>query len=104
MAPGSQRQVLAGLAKLLRPGGRMVAGFATDRAYRLEDFRVDTQAIGMTVEFQFSTWQMDPLDDTSGWAVTVLRAPGTPTDAVQVLEWTPAASWPGAAVHAPPAP
>lgn len=97
MAPGSQRQVLAGLAKLLKPGGRLVAGFATDREYTTAHLRADAAAIGLTVELQFSTWQMGPLDDGSDWAVIVLRAPGTVDDPDHAAgggaRWAPASSW-----------
>ena len=103
MAPGSQRQVLTGLAGLLKPAGRLVAGFATDRDYRPVDFRDDAVAIGLAVELQFSTWQMDPFDDASDWAVIVLRVPGSgggsPTS-----NWAPASAWPQGTGATPPSP
>src|ERR1700712_2083990 len=76
LAPGSERDVLRNLAGLLRPAGRIVAGFATDRGYTPEEFRADAVAIGLTVEHTFATWQLDPLTEASDWAVIVLRAPG----------------------------
>ncbi|SDO28938.1 Methyltransferase domain-containing protein [Nakamurella panacisegetis] len=104
MAPGSQRRVLAGLATILKPAGRLVAGFATDRDYRPSDFRADAAAIGLSVELRFSTWQMDPLDDGSGWAVIVLRAPGASAAAGRDANWAPASAWAQGAGAPPPSP
>jgi SAM-dependent methyltransferase len=77
LAPGTERAVLSGLAALTRPGGRIVAGFATGREYRVADLDGDAVALGLILELRFATWQLDPFDDGSDWAVTVLRRPGT---------------------------
>lgn len=73
VAPGTERAVLANLAGLLVPGGRMVTGFATDRDYQVSAFRVDAAAVGLAVEHTFSTWHLDPWSDDADWCVTVLR-------------------------------
>jgi SAM-dependent methyltransferase len=73
LAPGTERDVLTGLAALLRPGGRMVTGFATDRAYRVADLDTDATAVGLVVDHRFATWQLDPYRADSDWAVTVMR-------------------------------
>ena len=75
MAPGSEQAGLAGLAQLLISGGRLVAGFATDRAYTVPDFDADAAAVGLAIESRFATWHLDPWRDDSDWAVTVLRKP-----------------------------
>jgi len=80
LAPGTERDVLGVLAGLLEPAGRIVAGFATDREYSPADFRTDAQALGLTVEHQFATWDLDPYTETSDWVVTVLRRPVAPGD------------------------
>ena len=96
LAPGRERDVLANLAGLLRPAGRIVAGFATDRDYRPAAFCADAEAIGLTVEHHFATWQLDPATPSSDWAVIVLRAPGTSGDGDAETRWSPASSWPTA--------
>lgn len=76
LAPGTERAVLANLAALLVPGGRMVTGFATDREYQVAAFRADAAAVGLVAEHTFATWQMDPWTADADWCVTVLRRPG----------------------------
>ena len=63
LAPGTERAVLSRLAALTKPGGRIVAGFATDREYRVADLDADAAALGLSLEFRFATWQLDPFDD-----------------------------------------
>jgi hypothetical protein len=94
LAPGSERAVLGNLAGLLRPSGRIVAGFATDRDYPPQEFRADATAIGLTVEHTLATWHLDPLTDRSDWVVTVLRGPGAVQDPDDRTQWSPAGSWP----------
>ncbi len=94
LAPGTERRVLANLAGLLRPAGRIVAGFATNREYTPQAFRADAEAIGLTVEHHFATWQLDPVTDTSDWAVIVLRGPGAEVDVDAATQWSPATRWP----------
>ena len=92
------------MSGLLKPAGRIVAGFATDRDYSPAHLREDAAAIGLSVELQFSTWQMDPFDDESGWAVIVLRAPGSTGDRDSGTRWAPASAWPQGAGASPPSP
>ncbi len=62
LAPGSERAVLGNLAGLLRPSGRIVAGFATDRDYTPQEFRSDATAIGLTVEHDLVDLALGPAD------------------------------------------
>lgn len=94
LAPGSERVVLGRLAALLRPAGRIVAGFATNRDYTTHAFRADAEAIGLTVEQHFATWQLDPATEAADWAVLVLRRPGTVGDKDSTTQWSPATRWP----------
>lgn len=71
--PGSEPAVLAAIAGVLRPGGRVVLGFATDRDYTVTDLDRDGAAVGWTLEHRFATWQLDPWRDGADWAVSVLR-------------------------------
>lgn len=74
LAEGTERAVLANLAGLLVPDGRLVTGFATDREYGVGDFDADAAALGLVAEQRFSTWHLDPWNENSSWVVTVLRA------------------------------
>jgi SAM-dependent methyltransferase len=71
--PGTEPAVLAALAGVLRPGGRAVFGFATDRDYTVADLDRDAAAVGWTLESRWATWQLDPFTDEADWAVSVYR-------------------------------
>lgn len=73
LAPGSERDVLRALVALLKPGGRLVTGFATDRHYSVDALDADAEAAGLHRESRFGTWQLGAYDESSGWAVTVFR-------------------------------
>lgn len=75
LEPGTERSTLARMAAHLAPGGVLVIGFATDRAYSLEEFDEDLAALEMAVESRFATWDLRPMHDDADWAVTVVRAP-----------------------------
>ena len=80
LADGSQRDVLASLRVLTRRGGRLVAGFAvrngppSARDYPVEEFAVDVEAAGWTLEHRFATFELDPWTEESDFLVAVLRA------------------------------
>lgn len=76
LAAGTERQVLTNLVALLKPGGRVVFGFATDREYTVDGLDSDALAVGLAFEHRFRTWQLDPFADNSDWAVSVFRAAG----------------------------
>jgi len=71
LAPGTERAVLEVLSGLLVPGGRIVTGFATDRAYRVADLDRDAAAVGLQRQHRFATWHLDPWSEAADWAVTV---------------------------------
>lgn len=77
LAPGSERAVLERMRDVLRPGGRLVAGFATDRDYSVADLDADASAVGLALEGRFSTWHLDVWTEGAAWAVTILRRPAT---------------------------
>jgi hypothetical protein len=74
LEPGTEQMVLRALASVLRPGGRAVFGFATDRTYTHDQLDLDAAAVGWTREARWATWQMDPFTDTADWAVSLYRA------------------------------
>lgn len=75
VAPGSEAEVLARLRAHVRTGGRIVTGFALDRAYALHQFDKDVTTAGLVLEQRFATWDLVPLTDDSEFAVTFLRVP-----------------------------
>ena len=92
LAPGSERQVLGTLTGLLRPAGRIVAGFATDRDYSPAELLADAAAVGLTLEHRFASWHLDPWTEDADWLVVVLRA-GSPLEADRSRQWPPATQW-----------
>lgn len=71
LAPGSEGAVVDNLAGLLRTGGKIVIGFATDREYGVDRLDEDAARAGLTLQHRFSTWQLAPYHHESGWAVSV---------------------------------
>lgn len=76
LAPGTEAQVLQRMAAVLRPGGRAVFGFATDRDYTVDNLDADAAAVGWILQGRWATWQLDPLTDAADWAVSVYHAAG----------------------------
>lgn len=75
VAPGTEQDVLGSLRRAVRPGGRIVTGFATDREYALETFDADVTKAGLVVEQRFATWDLVPWSASADFAVTFLRVP-----------------------------
>lgn len=75
VAPGTERAVLERLRAAVRPGGRVVLGFATDRDLALGAFDADVAAAGLVHEQRFATWDLVPWSDDADFAVTFLRVP-----------------------------
>lgn len=72
VAPGTERAVLASLRSVVRPGGRIVTGFGTDRGYELERFDEDVAASGLTLQQRFATWDLVPWTAEADFAVSFL--------------------------------
>lgn len=75
VAPGTERDVLSSLRRHVRPGGRIVLGFATDRELSLPDFDAAVAGAGLEQEQRFATWDLVPFSPESDFAVTFLRVP-----------------------------
>lgn len=78
VAESTEQQVLAGLAQLLAPGGRMLVGFEVEprksgaRGYPVAEFVEDARGAGLTVQHHFGSYELHPpVDD---YAVLVLTA------------------------------
>lgn len=52
--------------------GRLVVGFGLDRGWRREEFDRDAERAGLRVQQRWSTWDLLPFDDDSGFMITVL--------------------------------
>ena len=78
--PADRGAVLANLAARLAPAsestdgrpGRLVVGFGLDRGWTREEFDLDAERAGLRVEQRWSTWDLRPFDDDSGFMVAVL--------------------------------
>jgi SAM-dependent methyltransferase len=75
VAPGTEQQVLESLRRHVRPGGRVITGFATDRELQLPVFDAAANAAGLVLEQRFATWDLVPFSDDADFAVTFLRVP-----------------------------
>ncbi|HET7070747.1 MAG TPA: methyltransferase domain-containing protein [Nocardioides sp.] len=80
LAPDTERTVLANLAALLAPGGRLLVGFALSgapsgfsRTYRLAEFVADYEAVGLELVHRFASYDLEPFTDDSTYVVHVLR-------------------------------
>lgn len=73
VAPGTEQRVLQQLAAVLRPRGRAIFGFHTDRPYTHDDLDRAATAVGWVREHRFGTWQCDPHDPAGDWATSVYR-------------------------------
>ena len=72
LTPGTEGAVLKNLARYLASDGHLVAGFQLDVPHlNLEEYdRLATEA-GLTLEARYATWDRDPWDATSSYAVSV---------------------------------
>lgn len=73
LAPGTERDVVANLARHVADDGALVLGFRLDRHYGLADLDEHLAAAGFAVEQRFATWDMRPLTADAEFAVTIAR-------------------------------
>jgi len=71
--PGTQARLVAGCARHLATDGLLVAGFSLGRGYEVSAYDTDARAAGLVVEERWSTWDRDPFDASSAYAVSVHR-------------------------------
>ncbi|WP_320772935.1 class I SAM-dependent methyltransferase [Streptomyces sp. CRN 30] len=72
--PGMEPALVAGVAKHVRPGGLLVAGFSLDRGYAPADYDAQCDAAGLVLDARFATWSGEPFADGE-YAVSVHRKP-----------------------------
>lgn len=73
LAPGTEREVVANLARHVGPDGVLVAGFQLGGRYDLQHYDVDCEAAGLTLAERFATWECAPWHPNSDYAVSVHR-------------------------------
>lgn len=78
LAEGTERRVLAHLASMLAPEGRILAGFhlqggpSSRRDYPVEEFVTDVEACGLRVQLRAGSYQLHPAGEE--YAVWLLGA------------------------------
>jgi SAM-dependent methyltransferase len=80
LAPDTEPTVLATLASLLAPQGRLLVGYAlrgapasASRTYPWEEFVDDCASAGLEVESRFASYDLRPFTEASDYVVAVLR-------------------------------
>ena len=77
-AEGTHAELVAGCARHLGPGGRLVAGFQLDRGYTVEDYDQHCRAAGLTLVGRYATWSRQAYADGGSYAVSVHQAAPDP--------------------------
>ena len=72
-SPGTEAALVAGVARHVRSGGLLVAGFSVDRGYGVADYDVHAAAAGLTLAERFATWDRAAWDGAGAYAVSVHR-------------------------------
>jgi len=72
---GTHAALVAGCARHLAPGGRLVAGFQLGTGYGVDDYDRDAGAAGLVLESRVATWDGDPFGPDADYAVSVHRRP-----------------------------
>jgi SAM-dependent methyltransferase len=74
LTPGTERSVLANIARHLRPGGTLAAGFqARPQHLTLAEYDALAGEAGFTLAERWSTWDREPWHPGSEYAVSVHR-------------------------------
>lgn len=71
--PGTEAALVAGCARHLEPGGRLVAGFSLGRGYDLGAYDRHCADEGLTLDGRWSTWDRHPPELDPSYAVSVHR-------------------------------
>jgi 2-polyprenyl-3-methyl-5-hydroxy-6-metoxy-1,4-benzoquinol methylase len=73
VAEHSEPQVLASVARHVRPDGLVVVGLGLDRGYPAAEMDGDAGRAGLVLEHRFATWDLRPFTADSTFAVSVYR-------------------------------
>jgi SAM-dependent methyltransferase len=73
LAPGTERAVVANMARHVSPGGRLIAGFQLRRGYELSHYDADCVTVGLHLDARYATWEGGPWKSGGDYAVSVHR-------------------------------
>ncbi|MEJ7799536.1 MAG: class I SAM-dependent methyltransferase [Ilumatobacter sp.] len=73
VTPGTERAVVANLARHLAPEGVLIAGFQLDHHYGVEAYDADCAAAGLSSVERYAAWDGAPWLPTADYAVSVHR-------------------------------
>lgn len=73
LRPGTETSVVANLARHVAADGVLIAGFQLGTAYGLERYDADCAAAGLVLAERYATWERDPWQPGSDYAVSVHR-------------------------------
>jgi len=68
---GTHAALVAGCARHLGPGGRLIAGFQLDRGYSLSTYDQHCRQSGLVCTERWATWSGDPYSEGDTYAVSV---------------------------------
>lgn len=71
--PGTTAAIVAGCARHLAPDGRLIVGFQLGKTYDLATYDAEAAAVGLVLAERYATWDRDPCDNESDYAVSVHR-------------------------------
>lgn len=74
VADDTHEPIVRNLAGVLGPGGRLVCGFFTGRAFTHDHLDRLAAAVGLEREHRFADWELRPFRPDSTWAVSVYSA------------------------------
>ena len=74
VAEGTEGTVLERIAAHLRPGGKLLVGFRLDRGYGIASLDRDAHAAGLRLTQRFATWDLEPFEHDSDFAVSLFVA------------------------------
>src|SRR5699024_8258450 len=73
VAPGSETDVLASVARHVKPDGVFVVGFGLGRTITVDEFEQHVAAAGLYEEHRFATWDVKAWSSQADYVVSVLR-------------------------------
>jgi 2-polyprenyl-3-methyl-5-hydroxy-6-metoxy-1,4-benzoquinol methylase len=72
---GTESAVIANLARHIRPGGLLIAGFQLQQGLELAVYDVLAEQSGLQLKERWATWDRQPWHERCGYAVSVHQRP-----------------------------